>query len=85
LDLPSLETYVQYGTVLARGAANDPLCTEAHIRTLVYSLIGVAAVAAGVLLIRQQKQVAAPKLREIPGGENAPRQFSLEHLRELGY
>lgn len=55
------------------------------IRTLVVSLIGVAALTAGLVLIRQQRQAEAPRLKEIPAGETLPATISLERLRELGY
>jgi hypothetical protein len=61
------------------------LVLEASIRTLVVSLIGVAALTAGLVLIRQQKQVGFPQVREVPPGENVPGTISLERLRELGY
>jgi hypothetical protein len=63
---------------------SKPFHREAPIRTLVVSLIGVAAVTA-VLLCRQQKLVATPGLKEVPAGENMPGTISLERLRELGY
>ena len=55
------------------------------IRALVVSLIGVAALTAGLVLIRQQRQAEAPRLKEIPAGETLPATISLERLRELGY
>jgi hypothetical protein len=58
---------------------------EASIRTLVVSLIGVAALTAGLVLIRQQKQVGLPQIKEVPPGESVPGTISLERLRELGY
>ena len=57
---------------------------EAPIRAFVVSLIGVAAVTAGVFLFRQQKQ-AAPRSREVPAGESTPGTISLERMRELGF
>ena len=53
------------------------------IRTLVVSLIGVAAFTAGLVLFRQQKLVDT-RIKELPAGETVPRSISLERLRELG-
>jgi hypothetical protein len=61
------------------------LYREATIRTLIVSIIGVAAVTAGLVLFRQQKQVGAPVLKQVPAGESVPGTISLERLRELGY
>jgi hypothetical protein len=58
---------------------------EAPIRTLIVSIIGVAAFTAGLVLIRQQKQVGAPVLKEVPAGERLPGTISLERLRASGY
>jgi hypothetical protein len=69
--------------LLERG--EEFLVLEASIRTLVVSLIGAAALTAGLVLIRQQKQVGLPQVREVPPGENVPGTISLERLRELGY
>ena len=56
------------------------------IRTLAVSLIGAAALAAGLVFIHQQKQVDAPqRLKQTPPGETVPADISLERLRELGY
>jgi hypothetical protein len=66
-------------------ASAEFLFLEASIRALVVSLVGVAALTAGLVLIRQQKQVGVPQVREVPPGENVPGEISLERLRELGY
>ena len=58
---------------------------EGAIRKLTISLIGAAAVAASVLLVRQQKQLAPRETAEqIPPGETTPAHVSLDRLRELG-
>ena len=67
-----------------------PSSTTPHpggpIRTLAVSLIGAAALAAGLVFIHQQKQVDAPqRLKQTPAGETVPADISLERLRELGY
>ncbi len=55
---------------------------EATIRKLTLGLVGAAAVAAGLLLMRQQKQIQ-PK-EAIVEAENASRTLPLERMRELG-
>lgn len=48
-------------------------------------LIGAAAVATTILVVRQQKEVDAkdpPRL--VPAGESQPTTISLERIRELG-
>ena len=58
---------------------------EASIRTLIVSIVGVAAFTAGLVLFRQQKQVGAPVKKQVPAGENLPGTISLERMRESGY
>jgi hypothetical protein len=41
--------------------------------------------AAGLVLIRQQRQIDGPRLKDVPPGETVPTEISLERLRELGY
>lgn len=57
------------------------------MRTLTLGLLGAAALAAGVLLVRQQRlqptQFERP--RAVPAGETQPAAISLERIRELGY
>jgi len=45
--------------------------------------LGAAALAAGLLLIRQQKQ-EVKVVAELAPGESVPSEISLERLRELG-
>lgn len=74
------------GMIYARNGSARPLKTLGGlIRTFTVSLLGVAALAAGLMLLRQQKQVESPRLKEVPAGESVPSQISLERLRELGY
>lgn len=54
------------------------------MRRLTYSLLGAAALAAGLLLVRQQKQVEDERPKMVPAGETVPAVISLERLRELG-
>lgn len=63
----------------------SPHCAGGLIRTLAVGLIGAAALAAGMLLIRQHRQVETPALTDVPPGESVPAEISLERLRELGY
>ena len=57
------------------------------MRTLTAGLLGAAAVAASLVLLRQPKQ--PPRVQEVqevvPAGEKVPARISLERLRELGY
>lgn len=58
---------------------------EASIRTFLVSLIGVTAVAAGILVVRQQKQSDdEPVYSEVPPGESVPAEIVLERLRKAG-
>jgi hypothetical protein len=57
---------------------------EQPMRTLTYSILGAAAVAAGMLLVRQQKQVEDERPKLVPAGETVPAVISLERLREVG-
>jgi hypothetical protein len=56
------------------------------VRTLTVSLLGVVAVAASLVLLRQQRQPEVPRQPRItPAGETVPGTISLERIRELGY
>lgn len=57
---------------------------EGSIRKIAYSLLGAVALAAGLLLIRQQKQEDPRVAGELAPGESVPSEISLERLRELG-
>ena len=56
------------------------------IRTFVVSLLGAATLTAGLLLIRQQREVEAELevKKQIPAGERTARVVDLDRLRELG-
>jgi hypothetical protein len=54
------------------------------IRTLLVSLLGAAAVAAGVLVLRHQREEEVAVKTQVPAGEKTVRIASLERLRELG-
>jgi hypothetical protein len=58
---------------------------EALIRTFLVSLLGAATLTAGVLLIRQRREVETEVKRQVPAGEETARNISLERLRELGF
>ena len=67
-----------------REPTRPPRTLEDPIRTFVVSLIGAAAVATGLLLIRQNR-LGEYARREVPSGESLPGMISLERMRELGY
>lgn len=57
------------------------------IRKITVSLVGTAALAAGLVLLRQGNNRPQPdvaSVEEVPPGESVPAQISLEKLRELG-
>ena len=58
---------------------------EGPIRTFIVSLLGAAALAAGLVLIRHKGPEAPQLVREAHAGESQPGTISLERLRELGY
>ena len=56
------------------------------MRTLAVSLLGAAALAASLVLLRQQRdEEARPQPRVAPPGESIPGAISLERLRERGF
>lgn len=56
------------------------------MRALTVGLIGAAALAAGLLLVREiRAEDPAPRDREVPAGENQPTTISLDRIRALGY
>ncbi len=55
---------------------------ETTIRNLTLGLVGVAALAAGLLLMRQQKQTQPKELAA--EAESAVGAITLERMRELG-
>jgi len=56
------------------------------MRTLTLSLIGAAALTAGLVLVRQPREpeVDAPRLKNTPAGESVEATISLDRIRELG-
>jgi hypothetical protein len=76
------------GTIDALRARRHPPSPtlEAVIRTLLVSLLGAAALAAGLVLIRQTDPQPLPRSRrDSHAGESEPGTISLERLRALGY
>ena len=57
------------------------------IRKITVSLLGTAALAAGLVLLRQGNNRPQPEVapvEEVPPGESVPGQIRLDKLRELG-
>jgi hypothetical protein len=54
------------------------------IRTFIVSLLGAAAVAAGILAFRYHREAENEFKGQIPAGERTARTASLDKLRELG-
>jgi hypothetical protein len=54
------------------------------MKKLAIGLLGAAAVATTVLLVRQQKDLDGRDQRLVPAGETKPAELSLERIRELG-
>lgn len=65
-------------------SSSFPSFSEAQIRTLVVSLIGAAAVAAGLVLLRQQKDSEIEEAAKVPAGERVPATIVLEKIRNAG-
>ena len=54
------------------------------MRKLTVGLLGAAALATTILLVRQQKQVETQSVQATPAGESEPATISLKRIRELG-
>lgn len=54
------------------------------MKNFAIGLLGAAAVATTILLVRQQKEVEAKDTRLVLAGESKPSTISLERIRELG-
>jgi len=52
---------------------------------LTVGILGAAALAAGLLLVRQQRETEPLRPRPLPAGEAHPGSISLEKLREKGF
>lgn len=55
------------------------------MRSLTAGLLGAAALAIGLLLVRQVKEGADVRPRVVPAGETQPARISLERIRALGH
>ena len=56
------------------------------MRNFTVGFLGVAALVAGLVLVRQQSRAPeAERPRVVPAGESQPATISLERIRELGY
>lgn len=56
------------------------------MRALTVGLIGAAALAAGLLLVREVRDdERAPRARDVPAGETHPATISLDRIRAQGY
>lgn len=63
-----------------------PRVTEDPMRNFTVGLLGAAALAAGLMLVRAQvREPEAERPRVVPAGETQPATISLERIRELGY
>ena len=56
-----------------------------HIRSFAIGLLGAAALAAGLMLVRQQKEPETDRPSSVPAGETQPATISLDRIRALGY
>jgi hypothetical protein len=54
------------------------------MKNFALGLIGAAALATTVLLVRQQKEVEWREARLVTSGETQPTHLSIERIRELG-
>ena len=54
------------------------------IRTFTVSLLGAIVLAAGLVVIRNQRVEEQEKGKEIPPGETVRSEISLDRLREIG-
>ena len=54
------------------------------MKRVLAGLFGAAAIAATILLVRQQKLGDEGQPRVIPAGESQPAAISLDRIRELG-
>lgn len=54
------------------------------MKNFAIGILGAAALATTILLVRQQKEVELRDPRLIPAGETQPTNISLERIRELG-
>jgi len=56
-----------------------------QLRTLTVGLLGAAAIAAGLILVRQPRGSDPDRPTDVPAGETHPGTISLDRIRALGY
>jgi len=54
------------------------------MKTFTLGLLSAVALTTTLLLVRQQKELAARSPRLVPAGETQPANVSLDRIRELG-
>lgn len=54
------------------------------MKSFAIGLLGAAALATTILLVRQQREPTLKESRLIPAGESQPTTISLERIREMG-
>jgi len=59
--------------------------TDRPTRTLTFGLLGAAALAVGLLLVRQQRDHEVVGSQDIPAGESQPGTISLDRIPAVGY
>jgi hypothetical protein len=59
--------------------------TDRPTRTITFGLLGAAALAVGLLLVRQHRDPEVVAAQDIPAGESHPGTISLERIRAVGY
>jgi len=55
------------------------------MRSIAAGLFGAAALAVGLLLVRQVKENVDTRQKAVPAGETQPATISLERIRALGH
>ncbi len=54
-------------------------------RRFAAGIVGAAAVAVSLVVLRSEKQVEDTPARAVPAGESVPAEIQPDRLRELGY
>ncbi len=72
-------TICAFQTVMTRSEGTSQL------RTLTVGLLGAAAIAAGLILVRQPRDPDPDRPTDVPPGETHPSTISLDRIRALGY
>lgn len=66
------------------GSMRFTITGELVMKSFTLGLLGAAALATTILLVRQSKDATQSEPRVIPAGETQPSTISLERIRELG-